>query len=276
MPAAVLSIENRTGAIRQGAWSLLELAPPGSAPCPLGILFVDRDTDRLIPRLRDASEVSGMEDIEEQEGEILAFLEADLRHKAGESGASRLLDSLEDSLSHFLRIGERTAVTYTGDPGRAADRLFEEYVDSTVRPFVTHLPLYGLRAAATKFGESMESEQDGWLRVPDLRLTPDMFVAQVVGRSMEPLIADGSLCVFRAGVKGSRQGKKLLIEQFNENDFSARYTVKRYTSTKKHDESGAWQHETIRLEPLNPAFEAFQLSPDSFRVIAEFVAVLPD
>ncbi|MEP6717002.1 MAG: hypothetical protein ABJC09_15640, partial [Terriglobia bacterium] len=78
------------------------------------------------------------------------------------------------------------------------------------------------------------------------------------------------------GVKGSRQGKRLLIEQFNENDFSARYTVKRYTSTKKHSESGDWQHEAIRLEPLNPEFEAFDLGPDAFRVIAEFVTVLPD
>ncbi|MEP6714375.1 MAG: hypothetical protein ABJC09_02300, partial [Terriglobia bacterium] len=207
MPAAVLSIDNRAARGRnpqkKGAWCLLEVAPPGSAPSPLGILFVDHDSDRLIPRLRDAAEVAGVEDIEEQEGDILAFLEQDLRNKAGEIGASSLLDSLEDSLSHFLRISDRTAISFSGDPGRAADRLFEEYVDSMVRPFVSHLPLYGLRAAATKFGESMDSEQEGWLRVADLRLTPDMFVARVVGRSMEPLIPDGSLCVFRAGVKGS-------------------------------------------------------------------------
>jgi phage repressor protein C with HTH and peptisase S24 domain len=43
-----------------------------------------------------------------------------------------------------------------------------------------------------------------------------MFVAQVVGRSMEPLIPDGSLCIFRHGVRGSRQGKRLLIEKFSE------------------------------------------------------------
>ena len=39
-----------------------------------------------------------------------------------------------------------------------------------------------------------------------------------------------------------------------------------------------WQHESIRLEPLNPDFEAFDLAPDVFesryRVIAEFVQVL--
>ena len=32
-----------------------------------------------------------------------------------------------------------------------------------VIPFVTHVPLYSLRAAATKFGEDMEVEQEGWV-----------------------------------------------------------------------------------------------------------------
>jgi hypothetical protein len=101
-----------------------------------------------------------------------------------------------------------------------------------------------------------------------------MFVARVVGRSMEPLIPDDSLCIFRANVTGSRQGKHLLIEKFSETDFAARYTVKRYTSEKESDSEGSWRHKQIRLEPLNPEFEAFNLSPDEFRVIAEFVAVL--
>ena len=37
---------------------------------------------------------------------------------------------------------------------------------------------------------------------------------------------------------------------------------------------GSWQHESIRLEPLNPEFEAFELGSGDFRVIAEFVQVL--
>ncbi len=276
MPAAVISIADRQSARSSGTWSLLELALPGSAPRPLGILLVDTRTEELTLRLRSAADFEN-EELEEQDADILDCLADDLRRKALEQGASKLIDSFEGSLSQFLRITDRTAISFTGDPGRTADRLFEEHVDARVRPFVTHLPLFGLRAAATKFGESMESEQEGWVRVPEkLRLTPDMFVAQVVGRSMEPLIPDGSLCVFRAGVTGSRQGKRLLIEQFSETDFANRYTVKRYTSSKSFDESGEWRHEEIRLEPLNREFEAFTLSPDSFRVIAEFVAVLPD
>ena len=84
--------------------------------------------------------------------------------------------------------------------------------------FVTHLPFYGLRAAATRFGEEFDpaevSEPDAWVRAPrGLRLSEGMFIAQVVGRSMEPLIPDGSYCIFRGPVGGSRQGKRLLIEQ---------------------------------------------------------------
>jgi phage repressor protein C with HTH and peptisase S24 domain len=273
MPAAVMPIDvSRTARESRATWSLLELSPSGAKPVPLGILLVDDATDRLTFRLLGSQD---FDDLEEQEVDILDVLPADLEMKHREAGGRALLDSLEDSLSDFLRISERTAIAYTGDARRTVDRLFDEHVDSTVRPYVTHLPFYGLRAAATRFGEGMASEQEGWVRVPDgFRIEPEMFVATVVGRSMEPAIRDGSRCVFRPGVTGSRQGKRLLIEQFGETDFASRYTVKRYTSTKRFDPEGNWAHEEIRLEPLNPEFSAFTLSPDEFRVIAEFVAAI--
>ena len=272
MPAAVVIPIRRNAAIRKGFWSLLEVVPTGSKPCPLGILLIDSETDRLTLRLLDSTH---FEDLEEQEIDILDFLARDLELKAGESGADALLRSFEASLSGFLRIGDRTAIELAGNPQRTADRLFDEYVDREIGQYITHLPLYGLRAAATKFGEGMDSSLEEWIRVPaGTRLAQNMFVARVVGRSMEPLIPDDSLCIFRAGVTGSRQGKRLLIEKFSETDFAARYTVKSYTSTKSSGSDGSWEHDRIRLEPLNPEFEAFDLSPDEFRVIAEFVAVL--
>jgi SOS-response transcriptional repressor LexA len=52
-----------------------------------------------------------------------------------------------------------------------------------------------------------------------------------------------------------------------------RYTIKRYKSVKR--QSGEeWEHETIRLEPLNPEYEAWELSPSDIRVVGEFVRVL--
>jgi SOS-response transcriptional repressor LexA len=271
MPAVVIPISGK-GAKKRAFWSLLEVARPGERVVPFGILLADEETDELTLRLR---EPECFEDLGEQEADFLAHLANDLRQKSREGGAAHLLDALEDSLSHYLRIGDRTAIAYSGDTQRLADRLFDEHVDAEIRPFVTHLPLYGLRAAATRFGEGMESEQEGWLRTPPrLRLTEGMFVARVVGRSMEPLIADGSLCVFRAPVTGSRQGRVVLIEKFGESDFASRYTVKRYARHGARDES-AEREAPIRLEPLNPEFEAFELEGDQFRVIAEFVQVLP-
>ena len=50
--------------------------------------------------------------------------------------------------------------------------------------------------------------------------------------------------------------------------------MKRYTSRKIEGQDGSWEHAAIRLAPLNPEFEAFELAPGDFRVIAEFVRVL--
>jgi hypothetical protein len=280
MPAAVIPFRSASATSASATWWLLELARPGLSPEPLGILLVDDRTGRLSLRTRDAGE---FDDLEEQAADYLAALTSDLESKALEPGAGHaLLEFLEDCLSGFLRIGDRMTIEYSGDPARTVDWLFDQYVDGEVRPFVTHLPLYGLRAAATRFGEEFDraevSEPDAWVRAPrGVRPSEGVFIAQVVGRSMEPLIPEGSYCLFRGPVVGSRQGKRLLIEQTGARgtDLDSRYTVKRYTSVKKTNDDGTWQHERIRLEPLNPEFEAFELGEGDFRVIAEFVQVIP-
>ena len=73
---------------------------------------------------------------------------------------------------------------------------------------------------------------------------------------------------------GSRQGKLLLVEKFGATESSARYSVKKYTSRKAPAEEGEWRHESIRLEPLNPEFEGFELNEGECRILAEFVQVL--
>jgi SOS-response transcriptional repressor LexA len=265
MPADIISI----GTKRRAHWSLLEIAQAGRRPVPFGILLADESTGEWTQRLRD---FGCFDDLDEPELDILTELAADLERKAREMGGLELLASLEDSLSGFFRISDRESIVYSDaeDANAAVGRLFDEHVQPSAR----YLPLYGLRAAATKFGEGMEAGEESRVRAPEnLRLTPEMFVARVVGRSMEPLISDGDLCIFRAGVAGSRNGRYLLIEKFDETDFAARYTVKRYARKGARDES-AERESPIRLEPLNPEFEAFDLTGDQFRVVAEFVQVL--
>jgi SOS-response transcriptional repressor LexA len=256
---------------RRGQYVLLELALPGEPEHTIGVLLLDPRGDRLFLRLRaHFDDLAGPDDLE-----YLAHLEEDLQARAAEMGAERFLESLEDSLSHVLRIGERETVAVHSFQ-HTLDRLFIRHVEAdNVAPFRTHLPLYSLRAAATRFGEDMQVEAEEWVRIPaGLRAGEDLFVAHVVGRSMEPRIPDGSLNIFRAPVVGSRQGKIVLVELLGQLDDSARYTIKRYTSRKVHRSEDEWQHESIRLEPLNPEFQAFELEPDGLRVIAEWVRTL--
>jgi phage repressor protein C with HTH and peptisase S24 domain len=271
MQPAAISIS--TGRMCQ--FSILSLALPGHAAVSVGVFLFDRAENDLQFKLRDDWSALG---VDEDDQEYLAALDVDFQLRIREIGAEAFLLSLEDSLSGVLRISDREAIAVTNVP-RTLQRLFDKFVDAEVRKYVTHLPLYSLRAAATKFGEDVEVEELEWLRAPeDIRLKDGMFIAQVVGRSMEPLIPDGSYCIFRAPVVGSRQGKRLLIQEIKAAGSSSAFTVKRYSSRKTQASEEEWRHESIRLEPLNPEFEAFDLAPDEFesryRVIAEFVEVL--
>ena len=109
---------------------------------------------------------------------------------------------------------------------------------------------------------------------PELRLDSEMFVARIQGHSMEPKIPDGSLCVFRRNVVGSRNGKLVLVRDSELADEN-RYTVKRYKSEKRMTED-EFVHTRIRLESLNPAYASWDLDEDSskYEVVAEFVCVL--
>lgn len=144
----------------------------------------------------------------------------------------------------------------------------------------TCVPLVTLKAAAGAFGEAQSVEPDGWVAVPSSRkLRHGMFVAQVVGRSMEPLIPDGAWCLFAAPVAGSRQGKIVLVEhhQIHDAETGGSYTVKRYESEKAPRDRDTWEHTEIRLLPLNPAFSPIVLegvADDGIKVVAEFVCAL--
>ena len=105
-----------------------------------------------------------------------------------------------------------------------------------------------------------------------------MFVARVVGRSMEPAIPNGAYCLFVAPFTGTRQGKIVLVQLRDATDpeTGERYTVKRYESAKKQ-EGASWRHTTLTLKPLNPDFQPIVITgaeEGQVQVIAEFVEVL--
>ena len=152
---------------------------------------------------------------------------------------------------------------------------------SPVDRYVTCVPLVELKAAAGSFSDPQYID-DGdceWVAVElHSRLRKGMFVAQVVGKSMEPQIPDGSWCLFRAPVEGTRQGKTVLVQLRDDIDpeTDQRYTVKRYKS-EKTVEGDSWRHARIALEPINPEFEPIVITSTDegeLQVIAELVEVL--
>ena len=257
-------------ALHRARYALLTLCLPASEETVAGVLLEDPATNQVHVRLR-----RDWETLAPGESDVLSELENDLVSKARESGAAALFGYLESTLSNVLRIDGRHDIAVENFD-RALGRLYREYVTSRVRAFVTHLPRYSLAVAAGPFLENAEVKAHGWEEAPaNLRLSRDMFVAKIQGRSMEPLIPDGALCVFRKGVTGSRQGRLVLVEALG-GGANDRYTVKRYRSGKTRQPDGTWSHERIRLEPLNPEFEAWDLNPeeDRYRILAEFVQVL--
>ncbi|HUB83535.1 MAG TPA: S24 family peptidase [Bryobacteraceae bacterium] len=267
MPASVTSINAR----RQGTYVLLEAHLPGQPARNIGVYLLDTATGRLWLRMRPDYE--GL--AEPGDTEVLEALEKDILARSAEQGAEAFLVFLEDSLSNVVRVSERQTVEVDAF-SRVADALFDRYVEKiAVEPFRTHVPLYSLRAAAGGLGEEMESAAEDWIRPCEgMRLDAGVFAAHVVGKSMEPRIPDGSINLFRFHPVGSRQNKILLIERLGITDESARYTVKKYTSTKVPTGEDQWEHDRIRLEPLNPEFEAWDVGPQDFAVVAEWLRVL--
>ncbi|MYJ25131.1 MAG: DUF1998 domain-containing protein, partial [Holophagales bacterium] len=152
--------------------------------------------------------------------------------------------------------------------------------------------LEDLEAAAGAFSEphgalgEVADPETRWIEVDSGRqLTPNMFAAKVAGRSMEPRIPDGSVCLFRRDVAGNRSGRIVLVRLPDAVDpeTGERFTVKRYRSEKRSTDDGPWRHVRITLEPLNPKFEPIELVAEddqgsgAVNILAEFVDVLhPD
>lgn len=148
------------------------------------------------------------------------------------------------------------------------------------------VPLITLEAAAGHWsGEQEVLDQDGeffqdwieWDGSP--RFEKGMFVARILGKSMEPDIPDGAYALFRRPRAGSRQGRTLFLwhEGITDPHTGGRYTVKIYESEKRGSEDGEWQHARIILKPRNPDYTPIVLEPEEegeVRVIGEFVQVV--
>ena len=194
--------------------------------------------------------------------------------------------ALREYLRERLQLASRTfgqQATQQTESKSGLDTLHIE-PEPPGKRYAEWLPIYDLQAAASEFGPSVAADCLGWVPTPaGIKADERHFVSQVFGRSMEPLIPDGSYCVFRRDVAGSRGGKVLLVQHWAiaDPETGGSYTVKEYRSLKVEDtdsgEEGSWIHTAIHLVPRNKNFQAIWVNPDQvddLRVVAEFVGLL--
>lgn len=124
------------------------------------------------------------------------------------------------------------------------------------------VPVIPLRIAAGGFSQGEEAlEPEGWLEVDRRGDLQDYFAAYVHGRSMEPLIPDGALCLFRRHVGGARKDRILLVQdrRIVDPDTGGSFTVKRYRRVTPLGEDESREHVEIDLLPENPEYQPIVL-----------------
>ncbi|OAD17882.1 DNA/RNA helicase domain-containing protein [Achromobacter insolitus] len=151
-----------------------------------------------------------------------------------------------------------------------------------LEPYVNAVPLYDLRAAAGGFSALQHVQHENWVAVPaDMPVGRNIFACHVVGESMNKVIPDGAICLFRLNPGGSRNGKIVLVEcaDTQEGDAGSRYTVKEYQSFKVRTEDGT-ENQQILLKPrsTNPHLLPIELNREDdehrYRVVGEFLGVI--
>lgn len=149
---------------------------------------------------------------------------------------------------------------------------------------VTAVPVVSLKFAAGSFSDpqALEDGATEWVELPErVKPQPGLFVAQVVGESMNKRIPNGAWCLFRANPQGTRHGKIVVVQHrsISDPETGGSYTIKRYRSEKVVDADGGWRHERIELVPESdmPGFEVMTVRPDEvdgLAVIAEWLTAL--
>jgi len=223
---------------------------------------VERQKGRLGVRLRWLREQSGLTQEEAAEG---TGLHAKHIQRLERGAANATLATLVACASAY----GTTLGSLFADQGRAEP--FTRLPPGSERPLHA-LPLYSLRAAAGRFGAFEEAQPQAWV-LPRSRRRPEegLFVAQVVGESMNRTIPNGSFCIFRAPPRSPLQGKIVLAQHRSVHDpeYGGHYTVKRYQSRRGE----------IRLSPMS---SSRRYRPLLFRqpqeaelaVVAELIEVL--
>ena len=194
-------------------------------------------------------------------------------------------------LREFLRSRLRTAGVGVGDEAQNTSKKTLNVIPLQLvsreerNAGIAAAPLVDLRFAAGSFSDpqAFEDQAVDWVALPDwISPQPGLFIAQVVGESMNRRIPNGAWCLFRVNPAGTREGKVVVVQHrsIEDPETNGRYTIKHYSSEKTHTEDGSWQHRRITLSPdsTHPGYKPIVIEhpeeDESFIVIAEMLMVL--
>ena len=150
-------------------------------------------------------------------------------------------------------------------------------------PFENSVPLYSLKVAAGefKFNDSIPDEK--FILVPaGMKITHDHFACEIIGNSMNKIVQDGQIALFKKYQGGSRNGLMVIAERYDlqDLDYGSCYTFKEYYSQKSISEEG-WHHEKIILKPksFDTSYQDIVIDPESidekaFSIIGIFDRVI--
>lgn len=150
---------------------------------------------------------------------------------------------------------------------------------------VPALPVVDLRFAAGAFSDaqSLEDGASDWVAPPEwIRPQAGMFVAQVIGESMNRRIPNGAWCLFRAAPEGTREGKVVVVQHrhIDDPETGGRFTVKVYSSEKVPIDGGSWRHRRVVLRPdtdqpgYRPIVLELEDGQEELQVVAEWLMVM--
>jgi DUF2075 family protein/predicted GIY-YIG superfamily endonuclease len=134
-------------------------------------------------------------------------------------------------------------------------------------PFENSVPLYTLKVAAGEFKFNDNIPEESFILIPEgVKITKDHFACKIIGNSMNKIVKDGQIALFKWYNGGSRNGLMVIAEYFDHQDldYGSCYTFKEYFSQKTINEE-SWQHEKIILKPksFDSSFQDIEINPDS-------------
>ena len=142
------------------------------------------------------------------------------------------------------------------------------------------VPFYDFYAAAGTFSDIQSSKNFKFIEGPEHISGNNYFACKIIGESMNRVIPNGSICLFKHYTGGTRNGKIVLVENRDQQDpdFNSCFTIKTYSSEKSVLED-TWTHELIMLRPnsYDGSYQNIIITEENaagMRVIGEFISIL--